>query len=223
MQVRILRMFADDRHPHVPDKLVDGAIAHAQAVDIQNIPAEIPADQAQSHLDTAVPVHADHVGIRLPPGSNIVAEQHKEPQVLARLVGHGEMQQELHPAHFPHMLHAAELVVEDIYVEREAQREPLARRDIQMPIYFLVDVNAGFENRVILVRILVVDNGTVRNGKRHAEVVLCKPIEKTVANELADTVQELPYRKNFMFLEIPGCSHCQIIISFLTEMEQPTS
>ena len=214
VKVRIFRMFMDKRQPRIADKFINSAIAFTQIVYVQHMPAEEPADKTHVHFDVAEPVHADHVGIRFPPRSDVVAEQDEILQFLARLVCNREMQKELHPVHFPHVLHVADLAVKDIDVVCEYSGETLARQHIEVPVNFLIDIDSGIEYRIVEMGVGRIDNTTFGNGKSYTVIIFREPVKKTVPDKSTYTVKGFPCRNSLRFFVFSERRHCYIIISY---------
>ena len=132
-----------------------------------------------------------------------MTEQHEPFQVAATSVHKSEMQQELHPVHFPHILHAAKKSTANIDIVCKPHREAFARRQVKMPINFLVDVDFRFENRIKHVSIFSINDAAIRYRESNIVIVLRKPVKKTVPHKSANTVQIIPCRKYLHCLDAP--------------------
>ena len=129
-----------------------------------------------------------------------------EDQVLVlagSLVQPGKMQKELQAVHFPHMLRAAEAVAADVNLVREALRELLAGRHVQMPVDILKNIHLRFKDRVKAMRILVQDYPAIWFCKRIVALVDPNPVEHVGPEPLTDTVDDFANRKRPYSFDIP--------------------
>ena len=126
MVVGIFRMFVNKRSPDVSNKLLKcwffrNVCTHT--IYVQHLPTEVPANQAQVHLDIAVPVDTHHVRVFIFPTRQMVTKQIQILSVPAIFIKHRNMQHKLHAIHFPHMLGTAILVTANIDFMSKGLRE----------------------------------------------------------------------------------------------------
>ena len=105
------------------------------------------------------------------------------------------------------MLRASVFVAADVNLVRKCFGKMLARRYVQMPVYILEYIHAGFENRIEVVGVRIRDNRTIRLRMRKIALVELDPVQHMRTEPLTYTVENFPRRECLQSFYIPGNTH----------------